>query len=72
MNIGDMLHSERIKRNLTQEEISRKMSISQGTYSRIERGIQEPSFYHLLQFRIHLNISIDDYIDYLAKKNHRA
>ncbi len=69
MTLGELMYRARTKLRLTQKEIANLMAISQGTYSRLERNLQNPTLYQMMQIRIHLHISLDKFFDNIPTKN---
>lgn len=63
--IGIRLKQARKSRNITQEQISEALGISQKHYSEVERGITGLSVGHFIQLSDVLSISLD----YLLKGN---
>lgn len=59
MNIGEKIRAAREDLDLSQEEISRQIPMSQSGYSKIERGVQEPNLTQLRRICQILNISAD-------------
>ena len=47
MNIGEKIRNTREDMDLSQEDVAGQIPMSQSGYSKIERGIQEPSLYQL-------------------------
>lgn len=55
--LAELIKNSRIKNNLTQRELSRKINVDNATISRIENGsIKKPSFEILLKLSNELNI----------------
>jgi len=53
------LKALREKRNLTQVKIQIETGIDQSNYSKIERGIKEPTYYECKALALLLNTSMD-------------
>ena len=48
--IGSLIRSQRIKAQLTQREIARKLRVSQSLISKVERGVLQMTILHFLLF----------------------
>ena len=53
------LRALRKKRNITQVKIQMETGIDQSNYSKIERGIREPSYHECKALALMLNTSMD-------------
>ena len=60
---GQKLRDCRIDLDLSQKEISDLIPMNQSNYSKIERGLQEPSIYQLKRLSEILNKSVDELLD---------
>ncbi|MBQ2810184.1 MAG: helix-turn-helix transcriptional regulator [Clostridia bacterium] len=60
MNIGEKIRNTREDMDLSQEDVAGQIPMSQSGYSKIERGIQEPSLYQLKRICEILKISADN------------
>ena len=54
------IHDARIDLDMSQKEIANLIPMNQSNYSKIERGIQEPSVYQLKRISQILHISTDE------------
>lgn len=63
MQFNEKLKALRIKRQLTQEDIAEKLSISRQSISKWEQGINEPDIQTLKQLCIILDVGIEELID---------
>lgn len=59
----------RLVKKLSQKEISKKLNISQNTYSQYENKKRQPSLEILKSLKQILNCSYDDLIDSLLQEN---
>lgn len=59
MNFAENLKNERLKRNLSQKEVSEIIHISQQQISKYESGKLQPSIEMLIQLANFYDISID-------------
>ena len=64
--IGKQIKIERIKQDLTQQEVAKAAEISMPHYSDIERGETKPSFQTLLNIANVLHVSMDYILCYEA------
>jgi transcriptional regulator with XRE-family HTH domain len=48
--IGSLIRNQRIKSQLTQREIARKLRVSQSLISKVERGVLQMTLLHFLVF----------------------
>lgn len=62
MNIGEQLAYQRKKHNLTQAELSEKLSMSQQVISNYERNITSPPIEFLQQLAYLYSISLDELV----------
>lgn len=70
MNLNELLKNFRIKNNMTQEQLAKKIHVSHQTVSKWEQGINTPSIDNLLILSDLYNISLDELIrggNYLKK-----
>ena len=58
--IGEFLKEQRIKNNLTQDELASKLYVSRYVISKWERGIRIPSTDYLTKLSTILNINVTD------------
>lgn len=54
------IHDARVDLDMSQKEIANLIPMNQSNYSKIERGIQEPSVYQLKRISEILHISTDE------------
>lgn len=59
-SIGERLRFLRKTKNVTQEEVSKCLSLGQGTYSRWEKGTLEPSLNHVVKLSKYFEITTDE------------
>ncbi|MDT2749608.1 helix-turn-helix transcriptional regulator [Streptococcus parauberis] len=59
-SIGERLRFLRKTKNVTQEEVSKCLSIGQGTYSRWEKGTLEPCLNHVVKLSKYFGITTDE------------
>lgn len=57
------LYEARMKLGYTQDEVSKKINVTQSSYSRMEHGTQEPNLSQLKKIGEVLNVSIDYLLD---------
>lgn len=62
MNIGEQLAYQRKKHNLTQSELSEKLSMSQQVISNYERNITSPPIEFLQQLAYLYSVSLDELV----------
>jgi transcriptional regulator with XRE-family HTH domain len=60
--IGQRAKALRTERGESQETVARRADISTATYSRIEKGLNEPSLETLRRLAGALDVSIDDLV----------
>ena len=56
MNIGEKIRNAREDKDLSQEQVARLIPMNQSGYSKIERGVQEPSLNQLRRICQILNL----------------
>lgn len=56
---GKRIHDARVDLDLSQKEVAGLIPMNQSNYSKIERGIQEPSIFQLKRIAEILHISTD-------------
>lgn len=56
---GEKIRNYRIDMDLSQKEIAGMIPMNQSNYSKIERGLQEPSIYQLRRISEILHVSVD-------------
>ena len=61
--IGEFLKEQRIKNNLTQDELASKLYVSRYVISKWERGIRIPSTDYLTKLSTILNINVTDILN---------
>ncbi|AWS51893.1 MULTISPECIES: helix-turn-helix domain-containing protein [Providencia] len=66
--IGNYLRQKRIENDLTGEDISKLLHVSQQQVSRYENGVNTISFSLILMFLIQLNISVESFFVSLLKE----
>ncbi len=59
----------RLKNNINQRSMAKKLQISQSGYSKYEKGTAEPSFATLRKLAVMFNVSIDELIGFKEIKN---
>lgn len=62
-NLGKVIKKYRNAYNLTQEEMSKKLDLSQSTYSRIENDIIEPDINTLYKISLLFDVNINQMIE---------
>ncbi len=60
MDFSEKIRNAREDSDLSQEDVASKIPMSQSGYSKIERGVQEPSMYQLKRICEILKISADN------------
>ena len=60
---GNFIKERRLKMGLTQEEVSKKLGISQVAYGRYELGIREPKFSLIIKISEVLNFAPGEFFD---------
>ncbi len=63
LSLSQRLRSLRIAAGLTQSELAKLFECSQGTLSKLENGVLEPTAFHLVRMRQHFGISVDAFLD---------
>jgi transcriptional regulator with XRE-family HTH domain len=58
--LGNRIRVLRQQRGDSQEAVARRADIATGTYSRIENGLNEPSFSTLVKIAAALEVSLDE------------
>lgn len=58
--IGERAKAMRERRRESQEIVARRADISTSTYSRIESGLNEPSFSTLVKIAAALDVTLDE------------
>ncbi|MGN0299459.1 MAG: helix-turn-helix domain-containing protein [Lachnospiraceae bacterium] len=66
LSVGQRIRAQRRRLGMTQTDLSKKMGISPGYLSSIERGVRNVSGNMLQQFHIHLQLSYDYLLDGLS------
>ena len=61
--IGEFLKEQRIKNNLTQDELASKLYVSRYVISKWERGIRIPSTDYLTKLSTILNVNVTDILN---------
>lgn len=56
---GQRVHDYRVDMDLSQKQISDMIPMNQSNYSKIERGLQEPSLFQLQRISEILHVSVD-------------
>lgn len=59
MTFGERLKAERVKRGITEAEVARELGLTQGTISKFENDIKEPSKGSLVALAKYFGVSID-------------
>ena len=60
--IGKLIRQNRIKNNITQEELAFRIGSSAAYISYLENGKKKPSLHKLLQISEALNVTVNDFI----------
>lgn len=60
---GNFIKERRLKMGLTQEEVSKKLGISQVAYGRYELGLREPKFRLMLKISEVLDFKPGEFFD---------
>jgi len=68
VDFGNILKTLRLKENLTQSQLAKKLGISKSVISAYENGIRMPSYYVLIRISKIFNVSTD-YLLGLEPKN---
>lgn len=63
MSFGDNLKKARIRKGLTQSKVAELLPMNQSNYSKLEKGIQEPSLNQLRRICSILEVSADQLLD---------
>ena len=63
LDVGKQVRLIRRKRDLSQRELARRVGVSNGTISQIERGNSDPSFSLLMKVLDGLGVSISEFFD---------
>ncbi len=58
---GNFIKKHRLKHNIKQSTLAKYIDTDQGTISRIENGLQEPSLNQLYLLQKHLHFSLDNF-----------
>ncbi|MEW9672384.1 helix-turn-helix domain-containing protein [Ammoniphilus sp. 3BR4] len=61
--LADKLLELRIKKGVSQEEVARRIGISNSVLSRIERGKRDPTYTILIKLVDYYGVSFDDVMD---------
>jgi len=71
MNFGEILKELRLKNDLTQEQLARKLDIVTRTYIYYETGKKFPSIDLLVRitkfFKVNISFTVDEYGEYIAQ-----
>ena len=59
VTFGERLKAERVKRGLTTSQVARDLGFAQGTISKFENDIKEPSKGSLVALAKYYNVSLD-------------
>ena len=63
IDVGNRVRLVRQKKDLSQRELARRVGVSNGTISQIERGNSDPSFSLLMKILDGLGVAITDFFD---------
>lgn len=68
------MKSIRLEHNLNQQEMCKRLAITQGTVSKMEQGISRPSFDVLIRLRQEFNVDLNEFVmnkqwDYFGSLN---
>lgn len=63
VDYGNFIKEQRTKMGLTQEEVAKKLGISQVAYGRYELGLREPNFALLLRISEVLDFKPGEFFD---------
>ena len=63
LDYGNFIKDRRQKLGLTQEEVAKRLEISQQAYSRYELGLREPNFTLILKISDLLNFKPGEFFD---------
>ena len=63
VDYGNFIKERRQKMGLTQEEVSKKLGISQVAYGRYELGLREPNFSLIIRISEVLNFKPGEFFD---------
>ena len=59
MTFGERLKTERLKRGITEAQVARELGLTQGTISKFENDIKDPSKGVLVALAKYYNVSLD-------------
>ena len=59
MTFGERLKAERVKRKVTEAQVARELGLTQGTISKFENDIKEPSKGSLVALAKYYGVSLD-------------
>ena len=59
MTFGERLKSERVKRGITEAQVARELGLTQGTISKFEHDVKEPSKGSLVALAKYYGVPID-------------
>lgn len=68
VDYGNYIRDRRTKMGLTQEEVAKKLGISQVAYGRYELGLREPNFSLILQISEVLDFRPGEFFDNYEEK----
>ena len=61
-NLGALIKKTRTERDISKEDLAKKLGVSVSTVSKWEKNISRPSFSYLILLTKELNISMDEFI----------
>lgn len=65
--LGKNIKLERVRKDLSQEQLAEKVGVSARTISLIENGIQHPKFFLVFKIAQTLNININVFLENIPK-----
>ncbi len=68
--LGQFIKFHRLRKNVSQDELAFKCSITQSSLSNIERGATSTKIHNLVNIFNTLEISIKDFVTFLDKQTH--
>ena len=61
-NFNEILKELRVKNNISQKELARKLNISLSTYSKYEQGLNNPTSENLFKISNFFNLSVGSFL----------
>lgn len=68
MTFGERLKAERVKRGITESQVARELGLTQGTISKFENDIKDPSKGVLIALAKYYRVSLDYLVGNVAAK----